>query len=481
MPRNTLLHWFYDIRFPLSALLYPLLIIRILHLPELYFICQLSIHTCSSISVYIYSLTAPRTPEQSTSSLAATSPSSSTFPRPKKLRSRTSTMTNIYTPPLPPVMSRENSAEDVRGEYGQYSYRPPPGTLLPSTHGRRASKSVSSVRPSVVVTPSKYYTPQTHNQISFVNTPNSNTGNGVMDSPEADKKNMLKRRTSTPSLFKRATRGDEDEEDGGLRGKLMSKEEPQQSQLLQQQQRSEVRARSTSTSVVVPQTQGLTEHSTYTSNPIRPSMPPSSFTQQPPPPRPWSPGPASPSSHVEGASHERSSGFLSSAYNYTESGIVQLYNYVRPSSFSHHSYARHEPSDVDSEKGLNGSEDETEESSVSYFTLPPTPPEQSEFSSFASALPSDSLPTPTLSTQSLSRDEPKRGKLRRAFRRRSGLEGDNGNGLLSAVWSKVMGSGGGNGKLSEVLRDLGWIVGVLALTFVVTLGIVIWLIQGMPM
>ncbi|OXC68134.1 hypothetical protein AYX13_03345 [Cryptococcus neoformans] len=424
--------------------------------------------------------TTPRTPEQSTSSLSATSPSSSTFPRPKRLRSRTSTMTNIYTPPLPPVMSRENSAEDVRGEYGQDLSRPPSGTLLPSAHGRRASKSVSSVRPSVVVTPSKYYTPQTPNQISFANTPNSNTGNGAMGSPEADRKNTLKRRTSTPSLFKRVTRGEEEDEDEGLRGKLMSKEEPQVSQLLQQQQRSEVRARSTSTSVVIPQTQDLTEHSTYTSKPIRPSMPPSSYTQQPPPPRPWSPGPASPGLHVEEASDERPSGFLSSAYNYTESGIVQLLNYVRPSSFSHHSYARHEPSDVDSEKGLNGSEDETEESSISYFTLPPTPPEQSEFSSFASALPSNSLPTPALSTKSLSRDEPKRGKLRKAFRRRSGLEGDNGNGLLSAVWSKVMGSGGGNGKLSEVLRDLGWIVGILALTFVVTLGIVVWLVQGMP-
>ncbi|KIR39042.1 hypothetical protein I307_01757 [Cryptococcus deuterogattii 99/473] len=422
--------------------------------------------------------TTSRTPEQSTGSSSVPSPSSSTFPRPKKLRSRTSTLTNIYTPPLPPVMSRENSAEDVREEYGQGPSRLPPGTLLPSVNGRRASKSVSYVPPNVVVTPSKYYTPQTHNQFPFVGSPNSNIRNGVMGSPEGDMKNMLKRRTSTPSLVKRVTRSEEEEEDEGLRGKLIPKKEPQQSQLLQEPQKSEVRARSTSTSVVVPQTQGLTEHSTYTSQPIRPPMPPSSYTQQPHPPRPWSAAPPSPSSPVEEASNERSSGFLSSAYNYTESGIVQLFNYVRPSSY--HSYARQDPSDVDSEKGLNGSEDETEESSVSYFTLPPTPPEQSEFSSYAAALPSDSLPTPTLSARSLSRNESKRGKLRRAFRRRSGLEGDNGNGLLSAVWSKIMGSGGGNGKLSEVLRDLGWIVGVLAMTFLVTFGIAIWLVQGMP-
>ncbi|ODO11308.1 hypothetical protein I350_00084 [Cryptococcus amylolentus CBS 6273] len=438
----------------------------------------------------ILALDDPTLPAPASPSLTPpASSSSATFPRPNRLRSRTSTMTNIYVPPLPPVMSRENSAEDVH-EHHPYSTAPSMLQVpVPSAGqgiGRRASKSVSGAQPEIVLTPSKpqYWTPQTHQTPTFTPT-----------SPETDMRNIVKRRTSTPSLHNQFSRGEEQEDDDGLRAQFLSQDKPGQQRELAS------RARSTSTSVVVPQTQDLTENSVIAGKPIRPSLH-SSLTQQPPPPPAWSPAPypiAGPSRYDEAPPP----GYLASAYNYTS----HLVNYVRPTTFAHHSYDHPESSEADeSEKGQIGSEDETlesetrmseesarrgrywvygsEDSNPNYFDLPPTPPESSEFQTFSAALPnSDYLPTPALSTRSLARGDSKRNKLRRAFRRArqsSGSSEGGENGWWSTVLSKVGGGSEGRGKMGEVLKELGWTVGALVGIFVVSLGIVVWLVKSIP-
>ncbi|WVO15010.1 hypothetical protein L204_102653 [Cryptococcus depauperatus] len=470
----------------------------------------------SSLSSGSLSVPSSLTPPPSSSS-------SSTLPRPQKLRSRTSTMTTVYPSPLLPVMSRENSAENmqsmstvqipcIRTEMDSKveanvagSSRKTAGKLCPlSHHGRRASKSVSAVGPTVIVTPSQqaHYTPQTHTMPIFISSPNSG-GSGQMSSPEADSKNGLKRRTSTPSLYRRFNK-DEGEEDS------RDEEYAKQEQMKQEKQgRLEVRARSTSTSVVNPESRDLTENSVYTL-PVQihdvPTMSPDVGMQQAPPSR--SPVPSPPTARQGESSQLGAVGLLTSAYNATESSFSHLLGYVRPPSFSHRSYDRIEASEDDSEKDINGSEDETLESEntclsdesitrgrcwlgggdeaeaegVHYFSLPPTPTESLGHSSFSAALSyGDSLPTPALSTNSLSRGDSKRQKLRKALRRisrQSSSDGDSQNGWWATVWSR--GQSGGNGKVGEVLKDLGWTVGALAICFVVSLGLVLWLIRGMP-
>ncbi|WVQ77565.1 hypothetical protein IAR50_007253 [Cryptococcus sp. DSM 104548] len=436
---------------------------------------------------------APESPTQPSLTPPGSS-SSATLPRPKRLRSRTSTMTNIYVPPLPPVMSRENSAEDVH----EHPYVAAPSTLQVPVPlavqgiGRRASKSVSGDHPEIVLTPSKpqYWTPQTHTTPTFSPT-----------SPETDLRNIVKRRTSTPSLNTLA-KSEEQEEDGGLRGQYLSQDKAQKEVTS--------RARSTSTSVVVPQTQDLTENSVIAGKPIRPSLPPSSVTQQPPPPPAWSPAPypvAGPSRYGD-EYQESPPGYLASAYKYTSSSVSHLVNYVRPSTFSHHSYHQHESSEADdSEKGLIGSEDETLESETrmseesvrrgkywvwngsednggSYFDSPTTPPENSEFRTFSAALPdSDYLPTPALSARSLARGDSKRNKLRKALRRArqsSGSSDGGENGWWSTVLAKLGGGGDGTGQMGEVLKELGWTVGALVGIFLVSLGLAFWMLKSLP-
>ncbi|WVQ84760.1 hypothetical protein IAT38_006917 [Cryptococcus sp. DSM 104549] len=552
------------------------------------------------------SLAAHHRASSSSSTLTPSHPTSSstsaTLPRPKRHRSRTSTLTSTYTPPLPPVMSRENSAEDVREGSAAIAGAVPPyvlhaqevdlpdlsflsrsaeagpsriprpssstGTSVPSapappgpsgtsatlptpTHNtRRASKSVSSVRPQLLVTPSRpqtYYTPQTHTHPAFLGSPS-------LGSPEVEMRGSLKRRTSTPSLYKRFSRAEEDEDDDAGEGEGAGAGAAQEwetglsganSQGKVKSQ--EVRARSTSTSVVVPQTQDLTENSTFTfptrpASAARPPLPASFLVAQPgsmPQAAAWAPTAMMDEAETLPATSQESSrtvGLLNAAYDLTETSLHRLYTYIRPSAHPHpggYYHTRRTSSDADdSEKGLNGSEDETltfesenttraSEESVrrggrywlswgsegegeaggeGYFSLPATPPENTAYAEFEAALhrgaggaplpASATLPTPALSAKSLSRGDSKREKLRKALRRSpssrrsrvgiaAGDEGS-GNGWLTAVWTRGSGSGSGSGKMREVLRELGWTVGLLVATFFVTAGIVLWLIQGMP-
>ncbi|OCF40668.1 hypothetical protein I317_05517 [Kwoniella heveanensis CBS 569] len=480
-------------------------------------------------------------------------PGSSTL-RPKRIRARTSTM-SVYTPPLPVVMSRDNSAEDIRAassstlnsggrstgdaadlvaqlsrslEAGP-SRLTAPGPIEPAGQrtGRRASKSVSGARPNIIVTPvaqrtQSYYTPQVSAAPAFPSAP-------VLGSPEVST-NVVKRRTSTPSLVRRYTmREDEPLEENQLTERDM--------ELLNETaskkgkgKASDSRARSTSTSVVVPQTMDLTENSTYTF-PSAPIL--SGHVHQPPSPTfknaPFLPPYAS-SSNMPVSSYtydvdlpeERNgpTSILTSAYNFGESSIIRLLDWTGRRRHGYDGMAFRRESDDSSEKGLNGSEDdtvesdgrrsdesvrrpgrywgmqgpddETEDSGSGYFALPPTPPDEEIENiihpEFAHALHPNaggsrsalaSLPTPALSTRSLSRGNAKKNKLRKVFRRNAAEgEADDQRGWLTAVYDIWAGYKGG--KTGEVLKELGWTVGILVATFFVTAGLVLWLIHGMP-
>jgi hypothetical protein len=194
---------------------------------------------------------------------------------------------------------------------------------------------------------------------------------------------------------------------------------------------------------------------------------------------------------------------LTSAYNVGESSIRRLAGFVRP--HTRPSLHRRGSGSEDSEKGLEedstsidsvptrSSEDSVErgshgkywgiwkseeDRSDGYFSLPPTPPEKgrSTFTEFEAALraaersiASTSLPTPAVSSHSLSRP-----RSRRSRRVSSGS-----NGWIKTLLSGWVGSG--SGKTGEVIRELGWTVGLLVGLFFVTLGVVFWMIKGMPM
>ncbi|WWD20423.1 hypothetical protein CI109_104899 [Kwoniella shandongensis] len=482
------------------------------------------------VSLWFGTITSSTQPSAASSSAASssspiTTPTPSNRPR-RLMRSRTSTFTSNYTPPLAPVMSRENSEEDLH--HTTTSDRRPMGDaadvvaqlsqslqagpsrmqgLQQPTHPtRRASKSISGSRPSLLTPSTKrtqsYYTPQIKPQATLPLPPSP-------VSPEVDTSNMLKRRTSTPAIYRRFTVSEEKKED-----------EPQ-SELLSTNGKGkgkavESRARSTSTSVVIPQDSQLTENSTYTfpprpipqSAPLRstPSFQQSSIEIRQ---EPWNGmvvTPASPDLLAE--PDLKPSSMLTSAYNVGESSILRLVNWARPRRHQQYVSLRR-GSDEDSEKGLNGSdEDETsdtrdseeslrkggkywgiwgsagdpEEEANNYFSLPSTPPEDRGYTEYELALDSDgsfptSLPTPALSTKSLSRGNSKRDKIRRALRRSAARE-DSQNGWLSTVVN--LWSGSGSGKTGEVLRELGWTVGALVITFFVSAALVLWLIQGMP-
>ncbi|WRT69812.1 uncharacterized protein IL334_006803 [Kwoniella shivajii] len=459
-----------------------------------------------------------------------------------------------YTPPLPPVMSRENSSEDMHQQHRSHSIDSEdmvgqsssldagPSRLSSSSAstitnmlqppkngsnggGRRASKSISGTRPAVIVTPAafkrtqSYYTPQIKAAKAFPSSP-------IPSSPELNP-NIVKRRTSIPSLVRRYTAREEDgieelpNEDflepssansiGKGKGKMI-----------------ESRARSTSTSVVIPQTQNLTENSTYTfpsQPPSSASIPETSYTHSPEIPsasQSWSAMPLSPPSsdrHLSSPS-EPTSSFLASAYNAGESSIARLLGWVRPKRHRYDGMAYRRGSDDNSEKGLNGSEEEQddddegeqtgvggsmrrpgkywgvwgsgedqfeESSSLGYFSLPPTPPLEGEEQFSQAALPpyQNTLPTPALSSKSLSRDNSKRSnKLKKVFRKRTSTSRDQSTHNGSHGWLTTslynMWSGLGSGKTAEVVRELGWTVGLLVGTFFVTAAIVLWLIQSMP-
>ena len=190
---------------------------------------------------------------------------------------------------------------------------------------------------------------------------------------------------------------------------------------------------------------------------------------------------------------------LARAYDIGETTLSRLANWVRPGRANGLDYNRR--SSEDSERGLSEEDGEPagsidsvgttrasmesyragqgkgrywgmsdEDEDAGYFSLPPTPPEAGPttgYPPFSNA--GASLPTPALSTRSLSRK--RSGRRRHLHARQDG----GGHGWLRHLFS--FGSGT---KTGEVIRELGWTVGILAISFLVTLGVVFWLIKGMP-
>jgi hypothetical protein len=361
---------------------------------------------------------------------------------------------------------------------------------LPFAHGRKASKSVSNSRPPISSSTKRTmsYHPSAAASPGPVLGSGSGSGSGSVSaqlaSPKNEKRGGLKRRISTPSLA------------AGL--VVDGEEDPVQPEVADKSKAVESRARSTSTSVVVPQTLQTPESPIIAvqTMPLRSiSAKPTLLTLAP-----WSaPSPALPEPDLPSPlpSPSRGTGLLTSAYNAGESSIRRLASLVRPEP-------RHKPrrrGSEDSEKGLDdttslesvtsqsfdgspkpipgkywGIWKSEEEGSDGYFSLPSTPPEEKAESSsaeFELALHSAgrstaSLPTPALSTHSLST-----GRRRRLARREAG------DGWLRTLLFSWVGRG--SGKTGEVIRELGWTVGLLVGLFFLTLGVVFWMIKSMPM
>jgi hypothetical protein len=201
--------------------------------------------------------------------------------------------------------------------------------------------------------------------------------------------------------------------------------------------------------------------------------------------------------------------FLSKAKQLGETSITRLAQWVKPGKKKRGTNRR--TSEDDSEKGMSeedggdpaeslesvgttrtsvdsfragqgrrfwgfsdGDGDGEDDEDGGYFSLPPTPPEEKdsiplEFAAFAQG---SSLPTPALSTRSLS-------KPRTSRRRQAARVEDQAN--AGSGWLRHLLRFGSGTKTGQVIRDLGWTVGMLAALFFVTGGIALWMIKGMPM
>lgn len=339
----------------------------------------------------------------------------------------------------------------------------------------------------------------------------SGDGNGgPSSSPTAggSRSRGLKRRISTPNLAKRSLVEEDSEKP----------EEPQINAVKQ----CETRARSTSTSIVVPQ-QLAPPDAEYTRPVQTLTAPPASiaplptpaYTSTPPPP--WSqmyvtpPSPPPTTGPEMRGSDDTSTGILSSAYDMGESIVNRVWSWAKPNPRRGHARrdSRRSLSDEDSEKGLDGSEiddflDDDNDTHVgmgsmsrsgrywglfssgpaqssppdtpTYFTLPPTPPVEEQCD-----LPfPQSLPTPALSTRSLSGQPHRSGRPRRTSRA-AALQQEPADGWWVKVYRTIVSSNGsGSGKTAQVLRELGWTVALLAGLFVVSLLLVIYGVRSIP-
>lgn len=278
----------------------------------------------------------------------------------------------------------------------------------------------------------------------------------------------------------------------------------------------ETRARSTSTSIVAPPVY-LETISAPTSAPLPRQSSPYRPQLHIPAQQSWSGGiyvtPASPEHEEEPPTQAAvSSGvsLLNHMYSLGESSFGRLTSWALPKRTAN--YHGHHP-DSDSEKGYSEEEldslDSTETATISttrtsmdsnhvvhgkgaywglgeddgdsgYFSLPPTPPEEKEslglrpYFDGTDDIGLAGLPTPALSAHSLSQFKPRRKK-------RAKLQGGGEDAASRLGWLKHLASFGSGTKTGEVIRELGWTVGILVGSFVVTAGIVLWMIKGMPM
>lgn len=361
---------------------------------------------------------------------------------------------------------------------------------------RPASKSISSVpRPSLNLfkrTQSYHHSKSTYSSSAGAG-PSSPSPNLLPSPSYTPGQNVMKRRTSTPSLAKQYL----PEDDEAHLPPLVLEPSPTVS-AKGKDKAVESRARSTSTSFVYPPSQLVPSPTLAVSkkSPFRGTVniPPPQWTGlQVTPASPeeledsWRPEPIVPKPSL-----------ITKAKDFSETSLARFAQWVKPSK--RRKVERRRTSEDDSEKGMSeedggdhaeslgsvgttrtsidssraghgrgkfwGMSDEDEDG---YFSLPPTPPEEKDsitldLNSFGQGT---SLPTPALSTRSLSKPRSTRRPPRQ----------DN----SSRGWLRHLLSYGSGTKTGQVIRELGWTVGLLAALFFVTGGVALYMIKGMPM
>lgn len=367
-----------------------------------------------------------------------------------------------------------------------------------NTGTRRPSKSVSSSRPPTVFKRTQSYqnskNPYPGTSLAGPSSPSQNSLPSPAGTPV---RNGLKRRTSTPSLAIHLL--PEDDEAFTLPPAI-----PEAGPSFKGKEKEvDNRARSRSTSVAYPPS--LEANATITQN----RRPPSPLRLPHPLPQAyWADTHPVPSADVTSQrpssrrvsldSSPAATSILARAYNVGEYTLSRLAIWVRPGQNGDLGYDRR--SSEDSERGLSeedgdhtGSIDSVgttrasaesyrasqgkgrywglsdEDEYAGYFSLPPTPPEETSITGYPPFSQDGSLPTPALSAQSLSR---KRSGRRRVHQTR----GDN----TRNGWLRHLLSYGSGTKTGQVIRELGWTVGILVISFLVTLGLILWLVKGMP-
>jgi hypothetical protein len=390
--------------------------------------------------------------------------------------------------------------------FASSSSAPPSSWLGVKKANRPASKSISSANSSITNRPTLNLSKRTksYHQSPYSATPGagpSSPSPHLLPSPiETPGRNVLKRRTSTPSLAKQYLPEDDElmlppstNEPASPSAKSKGKDKA-----------TETRARSTSTSIAYPPSLAPTATipvSARPPSPLRPTLRLPPFAPQ------WSGLQVTPASPEEAEESWRPPAiaprptFFSKAKDLGETSLSRFAKWVKPSKKRR---VDRRISEDDSEKGMSEEDggdpaeslgsvgttrtsvdslrhgrsrfwfsdgDGEEDEDGGYFSLPPTPPEEKDSISldFAFAQGS-SLPTPALSTRSLSKSRPTR---RRPVVRRDDNAGSG--------WLRHLLRFGSGTKTGQVIRDLGWTVGILAALFFVTGGIALWLIKGMPM
>lgn len=368
--------------------------------------------------------------------------------------------------------------------------------------GRRPSKSVSSTRPPTVYkrTQSYHHSKSSYSGHQSTAGPPSPSPNLLPTPSDTPIRNGLKRRTSTPSLAIHLL--PEDHADISLPPAIP--EAGPSFKAKEKEKDVDTRARSKSTSIAYPpslEPSSLVTHTRRPPSPLRLPQPlPQPYwtdTHLVVPNDTYRPADVGPSTGAKS--------LLTKAYDLGESSVSRLASWVRPGTRGRQTHDRR--SSEDSERGLSEEDNDPsgsvesvgttrastesyragqgrggrywglsdEDEDPGYFSLPPTPPEESSNGTTVQYPPyslGSSLPTPALSTRSLSRPAPRGGRRQAHQTRRD----DAGHG-----WLKHLLSFGSGTKTGQVIRELGWTVGILAMSFLVTLGLVLYLVQGMPM
>jgi hypothetical protein len=371
--------------------------------------------------------------------------------------------------------------------------------LQVSKPNRPASKSISSVpRPSLNLfkRTQSYHNSKSPYSSSAGAGPSSPSPNLLPSPSYTPGQNVMKRRTSTPSLAKQYLPEDEEAE---LPPLVL---EPSPTSSAKGKEKAiESRARSTSTSFVYPP-------SLLAPSPTVAVLKKSPFrgTVNIPPPQ-WTGLQVTPASPEELEDSWRPEPivpkptFITKAKDFSETSLARFAQWVKPSK--RRKVERRRISEDDSEKGMSeedggdhaeslesvgttrtsvdssraghrqgrywGLSDEDED--PGYFSLPPTPPEEKDSITFdlASFGQGASLPTPALSTRSLSR--PRTSRRPPQTRQEDSSRG----------WLRHLLSYGSGTKTGQVIRELGWTVGLLAALFLITGGVALYMIKGMPM